>query len=58
MRFADWKWDYDCEPSDDVCLAAAYLETRGLVFNADFNAGNAVVKAESRMQMEAMERQQ
>jgi hypothetical protein len=55
MRFCDWKWEYEFEPSCDVVLAASYLEARGLQFLVDFSLDNAVVKAEARMQMEAME---
>jgi len=54
MRFAEWKWDYDCEPSYDVCLAASMLESRGLQFMTDFTVKNAVVKIEARLQMEVM----
>jgi len=55
MRLSDWKWEYECEPSDDIVLAAAYLEARGLQFLSDFGLDNAVVKAEARMRLEAME---
>lgn len=55
MRFADQKWEYDFEPNYDTCVAAAYLEAKGLVFLNDFNVQNALVKAEARMQLEAMD---
>ena len=58
MRFADWKWEYEQEPTDDVCLAAAMLEARGLQFLVDFGVSNAVVKIEARLQMEEMGQQQ
>ena len=57
MRFAEWKWEYEHEPADDVCLAAAYLEAQGLQYLVDFGIDNAIVKAEARMQMRAMEKQ-
>lgn len=52
MRLSDWKFDYAGEPSDDVVMAAAYLEAKGLNFLTDFNVHNAVEKAEARMQIE------
>ncbi len=58
MRFAECKFFYGEEPSYDVCLAAAMLEARGLVFQFDFTVSNALVIIEARLQMEAMGQQQ
>ena len=58
MRFAEYKFLYGEEPDYDVCLAAAMLEARGLVFQVDFGVSNAVVKIEARLQMEEMGQQQ
>lgn len=54
MRFCDWKFEYADEPSDDVVMAAAYLEAKGLTFLVDFGYDNAIEKAEARMQIEKM----